>query len=143
MSFDSFEPIQSSKQVTKRNWGAFLNQIKTRGGFFVNDRSATFANMMMISKGGKYAVFFQEKQRKVAKQQALKRRKVPQMNYEKVKKEHEKCNVITPHLFVMITDEDFEDWTNLKENEIVLSPAMHGDAISPQLALLRKHNHAH
>ena len=59
------------------------------------------------------------------------------MDYKYVKEEHDKCNVSTKHLFVMITDEHYKQWDRLHGNEIVLLPHYHEDAIGRQLALLR------
>ena len=143
MLFDSFQQIEWGHQITKKNWEEILDQYKTTGCFLVNGKGASFADMIMISKGGNFVVFFQEKQREVAKRQSTKKRKVPEMDYKYVKEEHDKCNVRTEHFFVLITDEHYKQWDCLQGNEIVLSPHYHEDAIGRQLALLRQHNHAH
>jgi hypothetical protein len=143
MLFDSFQLIEWGHRITKSGWKGILDRYKTTGGFLVNGKGAKFADMVMISKGGNFVVFFQEKQREVAKRQATKKRKVPEMDYKYVKEEHDKCNVSTKHLFIMITDEHYGQWDLLQGNEIVLSPQYHEDAIGRQLALLRLHNHVH
>jgi hypothetical protein len=45
----------------------------------------------------------------------------------------------TPHLFILITDDNFD---NLKDNEIVLSYSDHAAVMGPLMALLRKFNHS-
>ena len=69
------------------------------------------------------------------------RLRTPSSQY--VKEEHDKCNVRTKHLFVMITDEHYEQPDLLQENEIVLSPEYDEGGMGCQLALLRLHNHVH
>lgn len=64
MLFDSFQQIKWGHQITKEDWKGILDQCKTTGCFLVNGKCATFAGMIMISEGGNFAVFFQEKQRK-------------------------------------------------------------------------------
>jgi hypothetical protein len=102
--------------------------------------------MIIVSKGGAYVVFIQEKQRQVTKNQAAMKRKIPKFTYKKLKEEHDKCDVGTPHLLIIITDEVFDSSPSdppLRKNEIVLSPNLNSAAIGPLLALLRQHNHAH
>ena len=142
MSFDQFELKRAKSRVEKRSWSDWLPILAEKGCFLLNCKGAAFADMIIVSKGGAYVVFIQEKQREVAKEQAQKKRKVPTLCYATVKEEHDKCDVSTAHLFVIITDEEFDDFASLRENEIVLSSEMHSAAIGPLLALLRKHNHA-
>jgi hypothetical protein len=71
-------------------------------------------------------------------------RKIPKFTYKNLNEEHDKCDVGTPHLFIIITDEVFDSSPSdppLRKNEIVLSPNLHSAAIGPLLALLRQHNH--
>ncbi len=139
--FESFTLVKAANQVT-RNWDATHSTLAKDGCFLVNSRSAPFADMVIVPKGGDFVVFLQEKQREKAKEQSNKKRKVPELSLEAVRKEHAKCNVSTLHLFVVITDEDFQDAAKLASNEIVLSYLHHAAAIGPLLALLRKFNHS-
>jgi hypothetical protein len=143
MSFDKFELKKAKTRIGKDSWSKWHPLLAEKGCFLLNSKGASFADMIIVSMGDAYSVFIQEKQKEVAKEQAHKRRKVHKLSYQSVKEEHEKCNVSTSHLFVMITDEEFASNGGLSENEIVLSSEMHSAAIGPLLALLRKHNHAH
>ena len=70
---------------------------------------------------------------------------VPSFGYNLVKEEHVKCDVKTPHLFILVSDKDFKatDRDKIKDNEIVLPRTQHERALGPPLALLRRHNHGH
>ncbi len=73
----------------------------------------------------------------------LKERTVPGLSVKRVREEHAKCDVETPHLFVLVTDEDFIDHESLASNEIVVSRRDHALMIGPLLALLRLFGHSH
>ena len=141
MSFDCFELLEAGTRVDKNTWDDWLQKLGKAGCFLVNCKGASFADMIIVSKGGKFVIFLQEKRREVAKRQSAKKQKVPTASYRMVEIEHQKCDVATPHLFVLITDEDFSDQNSLKNNEIVLSYREHSSTIGPLLALLRKYNH--
>ena len=66
---------------------------------------------------------------------------VPKRKTETVKEEHEKCNVKEDHLFVLITNERFDQVDDLSENEIVISHDLHNAWMGPLLAVLRLFNH--
>jgi hypothetical protein len=100
--------------------------------------------MIIIPKEGKNVILIQEKQVEVAKLAAIniRKRKVPSFGCSKVNIEHK--IVPTAHLFVLISDEEFNDKVELlQDNEIVLSGRENATAIGPLLALLRLHNHGH
>ena len=141
MHFDEFELKQAETRVDKKSWDKWLQTVMDKGCFLLNCSGAKFADMIIVCKGGKYVIFIQEKHGEGAKNRANNERKIPTLSYKKVKAEHDKCKVKTPHLFVIITDEVFDSKEKLENNEIVLPSNMHSAAIGPLLALLRKHNH--
>lgn len=124
MLFDDFKPIDVKKQVTKETWSKCLSKFTGTGGFVVNARNAPFCDMIIIPKEGKNVILIQEKQVEVAKSAAIndKKRKVTSFDCSKVNFEHEKCMVPTAHLFVLISDGDFNGKVErLQNNEIVLT----------------------
>ena len=143
MNFDQLELKKAESRVEEKSWDAWLKVLGAKGCFLLNGKGASLADMIIVAKRGTFVVFIQEMQREAAKEQACKKRKISTLSYNTVKAEHAKCNVSTPHLFVIITDEVFESHESLQENEIVLPSDMHSKAIGPLLALLRKHNHSH
>ena len=144
LSFDdNFEMIYSESWVTVTTWEAFLSEFKGKSVFILNGRSAPFCNMVIVSKDGKRVILIQGKQIKTAKESVTKKRKVPSFGHGAVKEAHEKCNVGTSHLFVMLSDMDFTGEKELEANEIVLHRKEHECPIEPLLALLRRHNHGH
>jgi hypothetical protein len=141
-SFGSFEMLNAQNRVTKETWAQCLKMYAATGCLMMNCRGAPFADMIMLVQGGEFVILLQEKQSETAKSQELADRTVPTLSLESVQKEHAKCNVETPHLFVLITDEDFVDSPGLADNEIVLSHTEHCGAMGHLLALLRKFNHS-
>ena len=143
MKFDQFVLKRAKTRITKQSWDGWLDLVKGEGCLVLNCSGAPYSELIILSKGAKYAVFIQEKHQTVAKETQLKKRKIPTLDYKDVALEHKKYNVATPHLFVMITDELFVSNEQLKNSEIVLPADLHKEPIVPLLALLRKHNHAH
>mmetsp|Transcript_21456 Transcript_21456/g.50931 ORF Transcript_21456/g.50931 Transcript_21456/m.50931 type:complete len:108 (+) Transcript_21456:153-476(+) len=89
----------------KNTWGNWLEKLKEEGGgFILNAKSASFSDMVIISKEGTFVVHLQEKQAESSKEKNLNAKKVPDVSLADVKNEHEKCNIGVGHLFVMITD---------------------------------------
>jgi len=140
MTFEDYALYEAESRITTTTWPAALSKLQERGAFVVNCKGAPFADMIIVPKGGTFVVFLQEKQRERAKEQMLAERTVPTLKVETVQEEHKKCDVSTPHLFVLITDEHFEDFADLKSNEVVLPYDQHGAVMGPLLALLRSFN---
>ena len=142
MTFEGFGISEAETRITTENWPTALSKLQERGAFVVNCKGAPFADMIIVPKGGAFVIFLQEKQRERAKEQMLAERTVPTLKVVTVQEEHKKCNVSTPHLFVLITDEHFEDFADLESNEVVLPYDQHGAVMGPLLALLRSFNHS-
>ena len=88
-----------------------------------------------------FAIFIQDKQRQEAKTSLILKSTPDVMKADSVRFEHEKCQVSTGHLFVVMTDRDFLDFNSLAENEIVLSLMDHKGLMGESVALLRLFNH--
>lgn len=146
LEFDKRYLRAMENQITMKTWDDFeLQMQRGEDGFFVNAKSATFADGLIIPKGTENVILVQEKQVQVATRAARDGTTVPRFGYDSVKEEHDKCNVKTPHLFIMVSDKDFEatDRDKIKSNEVVLPRSEHGKALGPLLALLRRHNHGY
>jgi hypothetical protein len=139
---DSYALFEAEKRITTKNWPTAVAKLQEQGVFVVNCREAPFADMIIVPKGGTFAIFLQEKQRERAKEKLLDGKTIPTVKIESVQEEHEKCKVDTPHLFVLITDERFDAYDQLKANEIVLPYDQHSAMMGPLLALLRRFNHS-
>ena len=139
---EDYALYEAESRITTKTWPAALSKLQERGAFVVNCKGAPFADMIIVPKGGEFVIFLQEKQRERAKEQMLAERTVPTLKVVTVQEEHKKCDVSTPHLFVLITDEHFEDFADLKSNEVVLPYDQHGAVMGPLLALLRSFNHS-
>jgi hypothetical protein len=139
---DDFGCYEANERITKRNWDTALSNLGKHGAFVVNCKGASFADLIIVPQGGEFVILLQEKQREVAKAKAIAGKAVPSLKVANVRKEHSKCRVDTTHLFVMITDEQFNDFAYLEPNEIVLSHNEHVAVMGPLLALLRKFNHS-
>ncbi len=136
ISFD-----ESLKQVNKDNWHEFWDSHSESGAITKNARSAEFSDSFIITKGGKFAIFIQDKLSELSQGKNVSGRTVPALMLEAVRSEHEKCKVDTPHLFVVVTDHRFDEQNGLAPNEIVLSHDVHGKWMGPLWALMRLHNH--
>jgi hypothetical protein len=143
LTFKTFEVQVAQSQITVSTWAKFLEVLKKTGGFILNAPKAPFADGGLVPQRAEMVILVQEKQGEVAKRQNQKKRKVHELSIANVRAEHAKCNVKTPHLFVLVTDEDFTDHNELAENEIVVSHRDHAAVIGPLLALLRLFNHSH
>ena len=143
LNFDTFDLIKSKERITLTNWKECLSQLQGKGAIVLNAKGSPFSDMLMVSKGGDFVVYIQEKQRQGSRDQNVKGNTVPKVTLEAVQEEHEKCNVDQNHLFVMITDDgpDEEVKKKLGENELVLTNDTHEFAIGSLLALLRLYNH--
>jgi hypothetical protein len=139
---DDYGLWEAKTQITKATWKTALSKLQEHGALVANCKGAPFADMIIVPKVGAFAIFLQEKQRERAKEQVIADRTVPTLKVKTVQEEHEKCNVTTPHLFVMITDERFDAFADLAPNEVVLPYDQHGAVMGPLLALLRRFNHS-
>lgn len=142
MTFDQFELCEAKTRITKTTWNTALSKLMECGAFVINCKGAPFADMIIVPKGGAFVIFLQEKQRERAKEQLRGEKTVPTLKAETVREEHAKCDVSTSHLFVLITDERFDAFDELKSNEVVLPCDQHGAVMGPLLALLRRFNHS-
>jgi hypothetical protein len=138
LEFDSCKVVAAQKQITKATWAEWLKGAAARGVFAVNAPSSPFADAVVVPKGGEWAIVLRE----TATRQQLQDRTVLALSLSEVREEHEKCRVATPHLFVLVTDEDFAESAALEQNEIVVSFRRHAAVMGPLLALLRKYNHS-
>ncbi len=143
LEFKLFEVQVSGRQIITDTWTKSLKVLKKNGGFIVNAPKAPCADGVIVPRKGKMAIFLQEKRVEVAKWQNRNEKKMHEFSIEHFRAEHAKCNVKTPHLFVLVTDEDFIDHEKLENNEIVVSHRDHASVIGPLLALLRLSNHSH
>lgn len=142
LEFSSFQVEEAASQIKKDIWQSWEPQLREKGAFVVNAKSASFADMMIVPKGGGPVIFLQEKQREVAKRQLNKGLAVPTMSLKAVQAEHKKCDIEgLTYVFVLITDEDFADDGNLAENEIVVTYLGQKTMIGSLLQLLRSYNH--
>ena len=109
----------------------------------LNAKGARFGDSFAVSMDGEFVLIIQDKQSKEAKEQALKKKKgeVRQMTLKEVRDEHDKCKVVTSHLFVVITDKTFDDVDELGGDEIVISLSNLCPLLGPLLSALRKYNH--
>ena len=144
LEFDNRYLRQMENQITLNTWHHFERQMQ-RGddGFFVNAKGAPFSDALIIPKKAENVILIQEKQVEVAKKKARNNTTVPRFGYDLVKEEHEKCDVKTPHLFIIVSDKEFKatDRDQIQSNEVVLPRTEHDKALGPLLALLRLHNH--
>jgi len=127
-------------RIYQNNWESVFQQFRATGALIVNGAGAPFADLILIPKDGAFAIFFQEKQREKAKQKNLSAQKIPTLALATVLSEHQKCEVETPHLFVMNTDEGFAEQSQLADNEVVLSCQDHVDLMGKLLSQLRLFN---
>ncbi len=132
---------ESPNQVKKDNWKRFVDSHAESGAIMKNARSAPFSDSFIITKGGKFVIFIQDKLSEISQGKNVQGTTVPALSVETVRVEHEKCNVDTPHLFVVVTDHRFDHQKELAPNEIVLSHDVHGKWMGPLWALMRLHNH--
>jgi hypothetical protein len=142
LEFTSFKQFEAAHQVNRQNWTKALKKFKKEGAFVQNCRGASFGDMIIVPKGGAFSLIIQEKQGEGAKKKRIGGRKSATRKLSNVLEEHAKCNVSTPHLFVFVTDEEFNDFEKLESNEIVLSYEHHEAVMGPLCTLLRKFNHS-
>ncbi|CAB9502857.1 expressed unknown protein [Seminavis robusta] len=145
LEFDNRYLRAMENQITLKTWHDFELQMHTgEDGFFVNAKGATFSDGLIIPKKAENVILVQEKQVEVAKKKAIDDTTVPSFGYDSVKEEHNKCDVETSHLFIMVSDKDFKatDRGQIQSNEIILPRNEREKALGPLLALLRRHNHA-
>jgi hypothetical protein len=95
----------------------------------------------MIPIGGEFVILGQDKLWGNAQRNNVARHTVPALNLAMVQEEHKKCRVQNEHLFVIVTDERFDDKHMLADNEIVISHDLHDMWMGPLLALMRLYNH--
>ena len=147
LEFDNRCLRAMENQIALETWHDFeLQMQRGEDGFFVNAKGAEFSDGLIIPKKAENVILIQEKQVEVAKKKARNNTTVPRFGYDLVKEEHEKCDVKTPHLFIIVSDkEDKEfkatDRDQIQSNEVVLPRTEHDKALGPLLALLRLHNH--
>ena len=134
--------IQKYKnQVQKGTWVQTQEALQATGGYILNGDCARFCDSICLAKGGMFAIFIQDKQSQEAKTSLILKSTPDVMKADSVRFEHEKCQVSTDHLFVVITDRDFSDFNGLAENEIVLSHMDHKGLMGESVALLQLFNH--
>ena len=146
LRFDSFKLYSSKKRICLKNWEGNFQKLKDRGCFLLNGNEAPFADMMMVTKGGNFTILWQEKKTVISRIQAKRQRvdnknlKDKKVTYKAVQIEHDKCRIKESHLFVYVTDEVFEEYGMLKDDELVLSPKDHPEAFGSIVAVLRLYN---
>ena len=141
---EKLELRQMENQITLKTWKSFEEDLKSgEHGFLVNAQGAPFSDTLIIPKGADNVILIQEKQSELAKQKFLNDTAVPYFGKPLVDFEHNKCNIKTSHLFIIVSDKKFneKDVSKIADNEIVLPMNKHKEALGPLLSLLHLHNH--
>eukprot|EP00008_Paramoeba_atlantica_P014193 CAMPEP_0201485598 /NCGR_PEP_ID=MMETSP0151_2-20130828/9694_1 /ASSEMBLY_ACC=CAM_ASM_000257 /TAXON_ID=200890 /ORGANISM="Paramoeba atlantica, Strain 621/1 / CCAP 1560/9" /LENGTH=200 /DNA_ID=CAMNT_0047869803 /DNA_START=168 /DNA_END=766 /DNA_ORIENTATION=+ len=132
-------PLHLSYKVELNNWEEKFKSVS--GCFVVNGKCSSFADAFYVD--GEFALLFQYKQRELAKESSIASRRVSVLSIDTVRYEHRLCDISLDHLFVLITDEEFTDFDQLCDNEIVIPACHHELVMGDLLSLLRKYNHHH
>ena len=142
LTFNPWFSVRNTlNSITKENWKSFVQQVYKQQDenykeciAYQNKGKAPFADSFILTEP---PIFIQDKQSIVSRKKQIIGDIPKAITKDLMKDEHEKCNIIGDHIFILVTDEKKRDDIDnkLKNNEVLISSENMKEVFGDILAL--------